>query len=98
MGLNSFKMISPKIGSSVPLLFDERSGKVKFDVDDPRIALDGGDFLREDRHADRDQYKSALKGSNSGVGPSGTSREGGAPRGQTERRRGRGGATHGRVG
>ena len=27
MGLNSFKVISPKIGSSVPLLFNPRSGK-----------------------------------------------------------------------
>src|SRR5579859_1724355 len=62
MGLNSFKMISPTVGSSVPLLFDERSGKVKFDVDDPRIALDSSDFLREDHKEDRDAYKSALKG------------------------------------
>jgi len=62
MGLNSFKMISPTVGSSVPLLFDARSGKVKFDVDDPRIALDSSDFLREDHKEDRDAYKSALKG------------------------------------
>jgi hypothetical protein len=66
MGLNSFKMISPPVGSSVPLLFNKRSGKVEFDIDDPRIALNLGDFLKEDSKAARDAYKSALKGDTSG--------------------------------
>jgi hypothetical protein len=67
MGLNSFKMISPKVGSSVPLLFSQRSGKVEFDIDDPRLAFDSGDFLKEDSKAARDDYKSALKGRPSGA-------------------------------
>jgi Short C-terminal domain len=62
MGLNSFKMISPKVGSSVPLLFNPRSGKVDFDIDDPQLAFNSGDFLEEDSKTARDAYKSALKG------------------------------------
>jgi hypothetical protein len=61
MGLNSFKMISPKVGSSVPLLLNQRSGKVEFDIEDPRLAFKSGDFFKEDSKAARDAYKSARK-------------------------------------
>lgn len=73
MGLNSFKMVSPWVGSTVPLLFNERSGKVEFDIDDPRIAYNSGEFLKEDSKAVRDAYKAALKGATGGsTTPGGT--------------------------
>jgi len=63
MGLNAFKMIDPPIGTSVPLLIDARSGKVKFDVDDPRITNPmRRDKVNERNRAADEAYKRALNG------------------------------------
>jgi hypothetical protein len=79
MDVNSFKMISPEMGSSVPLLFNQRSGRVKFDIEDPRLAFTSGDFLKEDSKTARDAYKSALKGRPGGATtPGGGQSDGGA--------------------
>jgi len=63
MSLNGFKMIDPPVGTTVPLLIDKASGKVKFDVDDPRIANPTRrDKVHEQRQADDEAYKRALNG------------------------------------
>ena len=63
MSLNGFKMIDPAVGTSVPLLIDTRSGTVKFDVDDPRIANPMRRDKLDERHRAADEaYKRALNG------------------------------------
>ena len=63
MSLNGFMMIDPPVGSSVPLLLDPASGKVKFDVDDDRIANPTRrDKIDAKRRAEEDAYRRALDG------------------------------------
>lgn len=67
MSLNGFMMIDPPVGSEVPLLLDPGSGKVKFDVDDHRIANPTRrDKIKETRQAEDDAYKRALDGDQPG--------------------------------
>jgi hypothetical protein len=63
MSLNGFMMIDPPVGSSVPLLHEPASGKVKFDVDDPRIAKPTRrDKMKTKRQSETDAYRQALDG------------------------------------
>jgi hypothetical protein len=54
------KMRNPSVGSTVPLLLT-RFGRVKFDVDDPRIAI-RPDHDKADRAKRERAYEQALKG------------------------------------
>jgi hypothetical protein len=56
----SMKMINPPNGSKVPLLLNRRSGKVRFDADDPRIN-EKAVFEREKAERKR-KFDDALKG------------------------------------
>jgi hypothetical protein len=55
-----FKMIDPGVGWKVPLLLDVRSGKVKFDVNDPKIAVPGRSQKGSDKQGAA-AFKRALK-------------------------------------
>jgi hypothetical protein len=59
MGLDSMKMKNPPVGATVPLLLG-RLGKVGFDVEDPRIAIDP-DPDKAERAKQKDGYNQALK-------------------------------------
>ena len=56
----AMKMINPPKGSPVPLLLHRKSGKVRFDADDPRInekAIDERDQVKRDKN-----FEDALNG------------------------------------
>ena len=56
----TMKMINPPNGAKVPLLLHRRSGKVRFDADDPRIN-EKAVFEREEAERKR-RFEDALKG------------------------------------
>jgi hypothetical protein len=56
----AMKMINPGDGAKVPLLLHRRSGKVRFDADDPSIN-EKAIFEREQAER-KGRYDSALKG------------------------------------
>jgi hypothetical protein len=56
----AMKMINPPKGSAVPLLLNRRSGKVRFDADDPRLN-EKAIYEREQGKRDR-EFDDALKG------------------------------------
>jgi hypothetical protein len=56
----TMKMINPPNGTEVPLLLHRRSGKVRFDADDPRIN-EKAVFERE-RAERKQRFDDALKG------------------------------------
>ncbi|MDQ3936287.1 MAG: hypothetical protein M3340_16835 [Actinomycetota bacterium] len=56
----TMKMINPPDGSKVPLLLHRRSGKVRFDADDPRIN-EKAVYEREEAERKR-QFNDALNG------------------------------------
>ena len=60
MGFNALKMKNPGVGAKVPLLL-HHSGKVEFDLDDPRIAIKP-DGATTERKRQKSAYKKALDG------------------------------------